>query len=226
MEGTGSTAKVFTIHTDHLTGSSVVTNTAGNQEELVDYFPYGSIRLDEKAGTFDEQRKYAGSEHDSDTNLNYMNARYYNSGIGKFISQDPYFWTLIDSYLIDPQQQNSYSYARNNPLVYNDPDGKSIFSDIGKGFKRAYNSIVGFFTGNNSRQTPPSPTANISNNVTKPTPQVSTPTQNNHTWDPVTDKRIGQLDPRVQQPTTNFLRRSSLLAAENMLYFGYECSGL
>jgi guanyl-specific ribonuclease Sa len=26
--------------------------------------------------------------------------------------------------LVDPQLQNSYSYARNNPLMYNDPDGQ------------------------------------------------------------------------------------------------------
>ncbi|MBI1866507.1 MAG: type IV secretion protein Rhs, partial [Candidatus Staskawiczbacteria bacterium] len=30
-----------------------------------------------------------GQEYDAETGLNYLNARYYNSNIGRFISQDP-----------------------------------------------------------------------------------------------------------------------------------------
>ncbi|MBI3337126.1 MAG: hypothetical protein HY005_00685, partial [Candidatus Staskawiczbacteria bacterium] len=55
----------------------------------------------------------------------YLNARYYNSNIGRFISQDPMFWTLPVELLTDPQNQNSYAYARNNPIVGSDPSGES-----------------------------------------------------------------------------------------------------
>ncbi|MBI3337419.1 MAG: RHS repeat-associated core domain-containing protein [Candidatus Staskawiczbacteria bacterium] len=67
-----------------------------------------------------------GQEYDAETGLNYLNARYYNSNIGRFISQDPMFWDFSEDYLSDPQQWNSYSYARNNPIVGSDPTGLTI----------------------------------------------------------------------------------------------------
>ena len=124
METTGTTTTPHYISTDHLTGSNVVTNSSGAQEELMDYYPFGAIRLDEKAGGFSEQRKFTGYEYDVDTGLNYAGARYQNPSLGRFISQDPVFWDFDESYLTDPQQWNSYSYARNNPLVYVDTTGK------------------------------------------------------------------------------------------------------
>jgi|SRR3989344_8225001 len=72
---------------------------------------------------FTEQRKFIGEEYDAETGLNYLNARYYDASIGRFVSQDPMFWSLPLELLADPQQLNSYSYARNNPIVGSDPSG-------------------------------------------------------------------------------------------------------
>ena len=124
IKGTGASAIPYYVATDHLTGSNIVTTSTGTQEELMDYYPFGAIRLDEKSGTFSEQRKFTGYEYDTDTGLNYAQARYQNPSLGRFISQDPVFWDFDESYLTDPQQWNSYSYARNNPLVYIDPQGE------------------------------------------------------------------------------------------------------
>ncbi len=54
-----------------------------------------------------------------------MDARYYDSGIGRFASQDPEFWKMskLDVLLVDPQSWNSYVYSRNNPLINIDPTG-------------------------------------------------------------------------------------------------------
>lgn len=136
VTGTGATATIYYDHTDHLTGSNVVTNSAGTLEELLDYYPYGDIRLDQKVGSYSEQNKFAGHEYDVDTGLNYAVSRYYNSAFGRWTSQDPAFLALGDdsktesitqlnteAYLMDPQALNSYSYARNNPLMYVDIDG-------------------------------------------------------------------------------------------------------
>ncbi len=127
------------IHTDHLTGSNAVTNSTAGMIQLLDYYPYGSLRIDWRYGSFDEQRKFAGHEYDRDTDLSYMEARYYNGSIGRFISQDPAFLAVGDdkklkeitnlereTYLANPQYLNSYSYATNNPLKYTDPQGEFI----------------------------------------------------------------------------------------------------
>ncbi len=138
IKGTGASALVYSVSTDHLTGSNVITNGPGTVEELMDYYPYGDIRLDEKASTFSEQRKFAGHEYDTDTSLSYMNARYYNGKIGRFVSQDSAFLLIgdqtfkdkykrtLEMHLSDPQALNSYSYVNNNPLRWTDPDGEII----------------------------------------------------------------------------------------------------
>lgn len=125
IEGTATSAAIYYTHPDFVNSSSLMTDSAGAIAETMDYFPFGKIRIDEKAAgsTFNEQRKYIGQEFDADTGLNYLDARYYNSTIGRFISQDPMFWALPKELLADPQQLNSYSYARNNPIVGSDPSG-------------------------------------------------------------------------------------------------------
>ncbi|MFA4889748.1 MAG: RHS repeat-associated core domain-containing protein [Candidatus Omnitrophota bacterium] len=50
----------------------------------------------------------------------YYGARYYNSGLGRFIQTDP----LIQN-VYDPQSLNHFAYCRNSPLVLTDPDGTS-----------------------------------------------------------------------------------------------------
>ncbi|MDB4940249.1 MAG: hypothetical protein JWO40_674 [Candidatus Doudnabacteria bacterium] len=137
VTGTGVSAVVHSTATDNLTGSNITTNSSDVQEELLDYLPFGSVRIDQKAGSYGDQRQYAGSELDTDSGLNYMNARYYDSIIGRFVSEDSAFLALgntsllmamigsdTQSYLADPQSLNSYSYGRNNPLLFRDPTGR------------------------------------------------------------------------------------------------------
>ena len=61
-------------------------------------------------------------------------------------------------YLSDPQQQNAYSYGRDNPISYFDPAGLfGIFANwnaggaagLGEGFAGSVESGAGFTTGNN-----------------------------------------------------------------------------
>ena len=127
IQGRGADAIIYYNSTDSLNSSSIMTDSAGAIAETMDYYPFGSIRLDTKpaGSTFTEQRKYIGQEYDEDTGLNYLNARYYNSDIARFTSQDPMFWNFDKEWLADPQNQNSYSYARNNPIISSDPSGES-----------------------------------------------------------------------------------------------------
>ena len=109
----------------------MVTDSAGAVAETMDYFPFGGIRIDKSAApagaagspAFSEHKKNIGQEYDKDTGLNYLNARYYNATLARFISQDPMFWNFDATWLADPQSQNSYACARNNPIILSDPTG-------------------------------------------------------------------------------------------------------
>jgi RHS repeat-associated protein len=54
-----------------------------------------------------------------------LNARYYNSAQGQFISEDPTFLGMQQN-LNDPQSLNSYSYANDNPITGKDA-GDSVW---------------------------------------------------------------------------------------------------
>jgi RHS repeat-associated protein len=57
----------------------------------------------------------------------FLNARYYNNSVGRFMAQDPMFTGDPNQQrLLDPQQLNSYSYARNNPINESDPSGEAL----------------------------------------------------------------------------------------------------
>gem|GEM_PF-3380105 len=65
--------------------------------------------------------------------LSYARARYFDSSIGRFISQDTY-----EGQLDNPLSLNLYTYVHNNPLIYTDPTGHKIK------FKQLDNLVSGF----------------------------------------------------------------------------------
>lgn len=131
IEGTGGSAQVKTVHTDHLGGTNVVTNRGGQIEQTLAYYPYGATRLDQKSGTFSERNKFTGHELDDTTGLYYMQARYQSPATGRFVSQDPAFWALPGKLLTNPQKQNSYTYADNNPIINKDANGEFAILAVG-----------------------------------------------------------------------------------------------
>jgi len=70
-----------------------------------------------------------GKERDAETGLDFFEARYFHGPQGRFTTVDLGFEAALrDSrrlanLLSDPQKLNLYSYTRNNPLRYVDPDG-------------------------------------------------------------------------------------------------------
>jgi peptidoglycan LD-endopeptidase CwlK len=135
--------------------------------------------------------------YDEDTQLSYLNARYYTGARGQFISQDPEFWATSEEWLFDPQSQNAYSYARNNPINLTDPTGRSAVGNLINSIKSAWNNL---WNGNTTSYQAPAPA------VVSQKPKVEAPRTT--TWDSVSDARIKQLDPRVQQPATNFINNT------------------
>jgi RHS repeat-associated protein len=153
VQGSTTTAAVYYIHDDALGGANVLSNASGTVAEVIEYYPFGGTRFDQRATStaFGEQRRFTGHEFDTGTGLNYMDARYEGPTLSRFLSEDPNFiaagapdWVTgigADStyaglkgfvnnrnvnYLQNPQNLNSYSYVNNNPLKYVDPDGKMV----------------------------------------------------------------------------------------------------
>jgi RHS repeat-associated protein len=115
-------------HPNHLGSASVVTSSSGDWGERIEYYPFGSYRLDEKnpnlPGFPDANYTFTGQEDDDDLGLYNFGARLYDPVIARFISPD----SLVQA-PEDPQTLNRYSYARNNPLIYSDPSGNFFLVD-------------------------------------------------------------------------------------------------
>jgi RHS repeat-associated protein len=112
MEG----ATLNYIHQDHLTGTSVVSDSGGSLVSSIKYFPFGSTR----SGSVTTDKQFTGQRLDG-TGLYYYGARYYDAEIGRFISAD----TIVPD-PANPQSLNRYSYCLNNPLKYVDPSGHGV----------------------------------------------------------------------------------------------------
>jgi RHS repeat-associated protein len=135
---TGSPATRY-IHPDHLGSTNVVTDASGTLVQTLDFYPYGATRVSFSTST-NEKRQFIGQFSDS-SGLDYLNARYYDPARGQFLSDDPSFLAVGDpnavkqvtgqdqrTFLSDPQQMNSTSYGRDNPITNKDPNGREAYT--------------------------------------------------------------------------------------------------
>ena len=111
---TTSTLTTKYQHTDALGSPVAVTNESGTVIERINYDPYGG-----PIGKVVEGVGYTGHVMDPTTGLTYMQQRYYDAGIGQFLSVDP-----ITVNTNTGEMFNRYSYAANSPYVFIDPDGR------------------------------------------------------------------------------------------------------
>jgi len=80
------------------------------------YRPYGKQQL----GTPQAVPGYTGHVNDPDTGFVYMQQRYYDPGVGRFLSIDPVVPKSGNLFNF-----NRYDYANDNPVRFVDPDGRS-----------------------------------------------------------------------------------------------------
>ncbi|MBV8516069.1 MAG: RHS repeat-associated core domain-containing protein [Acidobacteria bacterium] len=136
--------EVHDLHVDHLGSVRFVT---GQQGELLNttstgskYMPFGNLVFDQK---LPERMAFTGHERDDDgtaqdeSDIDYMHARYYAPSLGRFLSRDAASGTpdLLQGW-------NRFSYVRNNPLAFHDPNGKEpravIYHFSGDGPSKAW----------------------------------------------------------------------------------------
>lgn len=126
----GTETSIIYHHEDHLWWASVDTTSTWSLAFAVDYAPFGAERVTEQYGDYANPYLFGGKELDTESELQYFEARYYDNRIGRFVSQDVVFWEIGQTergraLMADPQQLNAYAFSRNNPLRYVDPSGEN-----------------------------------------------------------------------------------------------------
>lgn len=111
--------KIYYYHNDPLGSPVAITDGAGNVVWKADYEPFGES-FNEVSLDGGNNVMYNSKELDSDTDLLYYGARYYNANIGRFITPDKMEFSDIN----DPQSLNRYIYVKNNPMKYRDEKGE------------------------------------------------------------------------------------------------------
>ncbi|WP_218015221.1 polymorphic toxin type 8 domain-containing protein [Brevibacillus dissolubilis] len=89
---------------------------SGNTLNEYSYDIWGNISSSQE--TMSNPFKYSGEMYDPETKFYYLRARYYDPGLGRFITED-----TVEGQVDNPHSLNLYTYGWNNPLKYNDPDG-------------------------------------------------------------------------------------------------------
>lgn len=107
-------------------GSAVAAvNEAGELCWSEEYTAYGDKTINDDlvspvgCGIVGEERGFTGHTEDVNSDLVYMQQRYYDPNIGRFLSIDP-----IEVNPNEPMTFNRYAYANNNPYKYTDPNGE------------------------------------------------------------------------------------------------------
>lgn len=119
--------QVAYLTSDHLGSPRLNTGPSGAVVSRHDYRPFGEEIFSTSRNTgngydSDEVRKkFTKYERDEETDLDFAEARYYNSTLGRFGQTDPELGSAKASI---PQSFNRYSYVLNNPLIYIDPSGE------------------------------------------------------------------------------------------------------
>ena len=136
---------------DHLGSTSGTLGSGGTIKNESDYYPFGGEVV--ISNTLPQNYKFTGKERDSESGLDEFGARYYSSPLGRFMTPD---WAATATAVPyanfgNPQSLNLYSYVKNNPTTFGDPDGHCCDWQYIAGAVQAYasdNLAAGAFHGN------------------------------------------------------------------------------
>lgn len=105
-----------------------IVDESNNEIASYEYSAYGEIIniTDSSSDHIAELNpyRYRGYRYDKETNLYYLNHRYYSPEIGRFLSEDDI--AVISNNCDTFAHINLYSYGANNPIKYADPSGYTL----------------------------------------------------------------------------------------------------
>ena len=117
------------LSADLLGSTRLVTDEKGNVVGRHDYLPYGEEIVLGRGSQWGPdvdpvRQKFTGQQRDTETGVDYFQARYYGSTLERFTSTDP---ANAGADASSPQSWNGYAYVGNNPLVNVDPTGMGVW---------------------------------------------------------------------------------------------------
>lgn len=120
-------AQVTYVHTDLLGSTVIETDALGTVTRQVEHASFGL----EVLGKVKSGPGFTGHYRDAETDLVYMQQRYYDPAAMRFISTDP-VW--VDT--ANGGNFNRYWYANNSPYTYVDPDGRQASERFVEQYRR------------------------------------------------------------------------------------------
>jgi RHS repeat-associated protein len=105
---------------DQIRSNRLIIDDNGEVVRSIAYGPFGESIVS-WIDSYDSRLRFSGKEREETTGQDYFGLRYYDSGKARFISVDPVM--NRPEALVNTQLWNLYSYSRNNPLNFFDPDG-------------------------------------------------------------------------------------------------------
>lgn len=114
-----------------------ILDTTGKVKATIEYDEYGVIANPEVVSTGGNILAYTEHVYEESTGLYYAKARYYDVGIGRFVSEDSYRGEADD-----PASLNLYGYVKNNPVKYEDPSEYYAEAVLGFGALESFYCIT------------------------------------------------------------------------------------
>jgi RHS repeat-associated protein len=105
----------------------VISSSSATWAGYDDYYPFGmQMEGRSSVSSADARYKFVGNERDIETGYDHLGDRSYDSRIGRSLSTDPFASK-------DPSW-SPYSYAHNNPIIFCDVNGDSVWVTWQTGF--------------------------------------------------------------------------------------------
>jgi len=127
----GTTTEVNYLHRDQLASLRTVTDDTGAVVNGTVYHPFGELSewLTSPALT-EETKGFIGERYDTDSGLQYLNARYYDPELAMFIQPD--WWEVTQAGV----GTNRYAYSAIDPVNLSDPGGNFVDTELQRELER------------------------------------------------------------------------------------------
>ena len=144
--GNTVTKEAYLLGTNIQGDITCIYDTAGNRVVTYTYDAWGKIlsvtgTAANTIGRYNPLR-YRGYYYDNETGFYYLNSRYYDPSVGRFLNADGYINANGD--LIG---FNMFAYCSNNPVMGYDPTGEFDIWGFGKGASRIVTGITAVVVG-------------------------------------------------------------------------------